>query len=47
VLPGVRECLKPDVIMFGKLLSGAAIEKARRLAQEAELMLVVGSSLEV
>ena len=39
--------LKPDVVMFGELLPVDAIERATRLAQEAALMLVVGSSLEV
>ena len=39
--------LKPDVVMFGELLPAAAIERATALAQEAALLLVVGSSLEV
>jgi len=39
--------LKPDVVMFGELLPGAAIERAFALARDAGLMLVVGSSLEV
>jgi NAD-dependent deacetylase len=45
--PTCGRVLKPDVVMFGELLPEAAIEKARRLAQDADLMLVVGSSLEV
>jgi NAD-dependent deacetylase len=39
--------LKPDVVMFGELLPEAAIDRATRLASEAGLLLVVGSSLEV
>ena len=45
--PACGEIPKPDVVMFGELLPGAAIERARRLAAEARLLLVVGSSLEV
>jgi NAD-dependent deacetylase len=41
------QVLKPDVVMFGELLPVDAIERATALAQEAALMLVVGSSLEV
>ena len=39
--------VKPDVVLFGELLPEAAMEGARGLASEAELMLCVGSSLEV
>ncbi len=39
--------LKPDVVMFGEVLPVEAIDRATRLAREAALMLVVGSSLEV
>jgi NAD-dependent deacetylase len=49
-LPPCPECgdvLKPGVVMFGELLPVAAIEQAQRLAAEARLLLVVGSSLEV
>jgi NAD-dependent deacetylase len=49
-LPACPECgevLKPGVVMFGELLPADAIERARRLAREAGLLLVVGSSLEV
>jgi NAD-dependent deacetylase len=49
-LPACPECgeiLKPGVVMFGELLPAAAIERAQQLAAEAELLLVVGSSLEV
>jgi NAD-dependent deacetylase len=49
-LPACPMCgrvLKPGVVMFGELLPEEAIERAVRLASEAGLMLVVGSSLEV
>ena len=49
-LPRCTNCgraLKPDVVMFGELLPEAAIDRAVRLAAEARLFLVVGSSLEV
>lgn len=39
--------LKPGVTLFGELLPVDAIERATELARSAELMLVVGSSLEV
>ena len=39
--------VKPDVILFGELLPVAEIERARELAEGADLMLCVGSSLEV
>jgi NAD-dependent deacetylase len=42
-----RRPLKPNVVMFGELLPRAAIDRATRLAAEAALLLVVGSSLEV
>jgi NAD-dependent deacetylase len=41
------EVLKPDVVFFGELLPVAAIDRAYALAGEAELLLVVGSALEV
>ena len=49
-VPHCPECgavLKPDVVMFGELLPVAAIDRATALAQNAALLLVVGSSLEV
>lgn len=49
-LPACPECgevLKPGVVMFGELLPAAAIERAQALAAEADLLLVVGSALEV
>ncbi len=42
--PGV---VKPDVVLFGEMLPVAAIERARELASAADLMICVGSSLEV
>jgi NAD-dependent deacetylase len=39
--------LKPDVVLFGELLPEAALAEAHTLAQEADLMICVGSSLEV
>jgi NAD-dependent deacetylase len=45
--PACGSVLKPDVVMFGELLPEAAIERAVRLAADAGLLLVVGSSLEV
>jgi NAD-dependent protein deacetylase/lipoamidase len=49
-VPRCADCgavLKPDVVMFGELLPAAAIDRATALAQNAALLLVVGSSLEV
>jgi NAD-dependent deacetylase len=48
--PACEDCasiLKPDVVFFGELLPEAAMERATELAADAELMLVVGSTLEV
>jgi NAD-dependent deacetylase len=51
--PGAPECaaciqpLKPDVVLFGELLPADAMAEAHALAREADLMLCVGSSLEV
>ncbi|MEA2295303.1 MAG: NAD-dependent deacetylase [Solirubrobacteraceae bacterium] len=49
---GVPRCraghpLKPDVVLFGELLPEAAINRAFALAASADLLLCVGSSLEV
>jgi NAD-dependent deacetylase len=50
---GAPECeaclapLKPDVVLFGELLPERAMAEAQQLAAEADLMLCVGSSLEV
>ena len=44
---GCGAILKPGVVMFGELLPVEAIERATALAQEAGLLVVVGTSLEV
>jgi NAD-dependent deacetylase len=50
---GAPECpacvapLKPDVVLFGELLPEPAMAEAQALAADADLMLCVGSSLEV
>jgi len=49
---GVPRCdcgqaLKPGVVLFGELLPVAAITRAQELAAGADLMLCIGSSLEV
>jgi NAD-dependent deacetylase len=50
---GAPECpaciapLKPDVVLFGELLPEQALAEAQSLALEADLLLCVGSSLEV
>ena len=49
---GIPRCdcgapLKPDVVLFGELLDEAAIGRAGDLAANADLLLAIGSSLEV
>jgi NAD-dependent deacetylase len=39
--------VKPDVVLFGELLPEAAMAEAQALASEADLLLCIGSSLEV
>src|SRR5205807_8717503 len=39
--------LKPDVVLFGEYLPAAALARAEALAAAADLMLCIGSSLEV
>ncbi|MGD1058709.1 MAG: NAD-dependent deacylase [Solirubrobacteraceae bacterium] len=49
-VPRCAECgqpLKPDVVLFGEMLSPFALERARELCEGAEVLLCVGSSLEV
>jgi NAD-dependent deacetylase len=51
--PGAPECLycvtplKPDVVLFGEMLPADRIAEAFELAESAELLLCIGSSLEV
>ena len=51
--PGAPECpaciapLKPDVVLFGEMLPEDALSDAYALAAEADLIVCVGSSLEV
>lgn len=47
ICTGCSGNVKPDVVLFGELLPITAIEEAQQLAQRADLMLCVGSSLEV
>lgn len=49
---GIPRCdcgqpLKPDVVLFGEYLPIQALDRADRLAASADLMLCIGSSLEV
>ncbi len=49
---GIPRCdcgapVKPDVVLFGEYLPAAAIEEAQELAARADVLLCVGSSLEV
>jgi NAD-dependent deacetylase len=41
------QALKPDVVLFGELLAPQALERARELCEGADVLLCVGSSLEV
>jgi NAD-dependent deacetylase len=45
--PSCVAAIKPDVVLFGELLPAEAMAEAEALASRAELMLCVGSSLEV
>ena len=47
ICPACEGVLKPGVVMFGELLPPHALDRAGELARAAELMLVVGSTLEV
>jgi NAD-dependent deacetylase len=44
---GCGEPLKPDVVLFGELLSPVAMARADELARGADVLLCIGSSLEV
>jgi NAD-dependent deacetylase len=45
--PGCGAPLKPDVVLFGELLPERAMSEAQALALDTDLMVCVGSSLEV
>jgi NAD-dependent deacetylase len=49
-VPRCADCdgpLKPDVVLFGELLSAPVLQRARELCEGADVLLCVGSSLEV
>jgi NAD-dependent deacetylase len=49
-VPRCAECgepLKPDVVLFGELLPERALTRARELCERADVLLCIGSSLEV
>ena len=47
VCPGCQGYVKPDVVLFGEMLPAEAMAEADALASRADLLLCVGSSLEV
>jgi NAD-dependent deacetylase len=47
VCPGCLGLVKPDVVLFGELLPDDAMAEAQELAAGADLLLCIGSSLEV
>jgi NAD-dependent deacetylase len=47
ICAGCGGAVKPDVVLFGELLPAAAMARAQSLAEAAELMICVGSSLAV
>ena len=46
-MPGCFSPLKPDVVLFGEFLPEEALAEAHALCAEADLMIAIGSSLEV
>jgi NAD-dependent deacetylase len=44
---GCGGALKPDVVLFGEMLAPEPLEHARALCEQADLLLCIGSSLEV
>ena len=45
--PNCSGFLRPDIVLFGEMLNESAVEEAFREASQAELFLVLGSSLQV
>ena len=49
-VPRCADCeraLKPDVVLFGEMLAPQPLERARVLCEQADVLLCIGSSLEV
>ncbi len=49
-VPRCEECagpIKPDVVLFGEMLPAGALLRARTMCERADLLLCIGSSLEV
>jgi NAD-dependent deacetylase len=49
-VPRCADCrgpLKPDVVLFGEMLDQSRLERARELCAQADVLLCIGSSLEV
>ena len=49
-MPRCADCsgpIKPDVVLFGELLPAPALLRARTMCERADLLLCIGSSLEV
>lgn len=49
-VPGCESCgapLKPDVVLFGEMLDERALSRARTLCEGADVLLCIGTSLEV
>jgi NAD-dependent protein deacetylase/lipoamidase len=49
-VPRCQSCdgpLKPDVVLFGEMLPEPALARARELSERADVLLCIGSSLEV
>jgi NAD-dependent deacetylase len=47
ICPGCAGPIKPDVVLFGEMLPEHAMRRAQELAEGAELLICVGSSLAV
>lgn len=49
-VPGCRKCgaiVKPDVVLYGEQLDGKTIEKSIRLIEQADMLIIGGTSLSV